>query len=87
MSGQDQELSLLCEGTDYQLLAAPDQATFLLRFKPDRLAARLTGEDAERFRIDHEAVKLQLPTAAPDRILAQLWDQGGYSWLATEEGG
>lgn len=81
-----EELRLVSEGDEYELLASPDQASFILRFKPERLAAHLQGDDALRFRADYDAVKRQLPSAAPDRMLAQLWDQGGYSWLAAEEG-
>jgi len=86
MSAPDQQLRLVSEGDQYQLLAGPDDSSFVLRFKADRLAAHLTGEDAERFRTDYDAVRIQLPAAAPDRMLAQLWDQGGYGWLAAEEG-
>lgn len=86
MSEPDQEFRLVADGEEYQLLATPDDTSFILRFKPDHLAARLSGEDAERFRTDYDAVRIQLPAAAPDQMLAQLWDQGGYSWLAAEEG-
>ena len=48
-------------------------------------AARLQGDDAARFRADYEAIKSQFPTWPTDQTLAQLWDQGGYSWLAIEE--
>ncbi len=81
---EERELRLVSEGDEYELLASPDQASFILRFKPERLAAHLQGEDAVRFRADFDAVKLQLPAATPDRVLARLWDQGGYSWLAAE---
>ncbi len=80
-------LTLVAEGAEYALLASGDGAAFLLRFKADQLAAHLQGDDAARFRADYEAIKQQFPAWNPDRMLAQLWDQGGYSWLAAHDGG
>ncbi len=85
MSDQE-ELSLVSDGEEFLLLAKADQSHFLLRFKPDGLAADLSGEDAERFRGDYETVKSQFPDWSSDQVLAQLWDQGGYSWLAAQDG-
>ncbi len=79
-------LPLVSDGRDYALHAAPDGARFILRFKGEQMAADIVGEDAERFRKDLDEVRLQFPGADPDRVLAQLWDQGGYSWLAVEDG-
>lgn len=79
-------IRLICEGIDYELLATDDRTSFILRSKADFLAARLEGEDAARFQADYEAVKQQFPDWKPDQALAQLWDQGGYSWLAVQEG-
>jgi hypothetical protein len=45
----------------------------------------LRGEDATRFRTDYETVQKQFPGWQSDQTLAQLWDQGGYSWLAAQE--
>jgi hypothetical protein len=78
--------SLICEGEDYKLLTADDGASFVLRSKADRVAAHLRGEDALRFRADYDAIRTQYPDWKPDQTLAQLWDQGGYSWLAAQEG-
>jgi hypothetical protein len=76
----------LGEGVDYALSSTADGSRFVLRYKVDRMAAHLLGEDAVRFRADYEAIKSQFPDWPVDRTLAQLWDQGGYSWLATEDG-
>ncbi len=75
----------IAEGADYELLTSEEGTTFILRSKADCSAAHLRGEDAARFRTDYEAIKLQFPDWKPDQTLAQLWDQGGYSWLASEE--
>ncbi len=73
-------------GKDYELLAASDGTSFLLRSKADALVAHLKGEDAARFQAEYDVIRLQYPDWTPDQTLAQLWDQGGYSWLAAEEG-
>lgn len=87
MNNKQAPLTLIAEGTEYALLAAEDSSAFALRFKPDQLVAHLQGDDAARFRTDYNAIKLQFPTWQPDQTLAQLWDQGGYSWLAGQDGG
>lgn len=86
MSENEPPLTLVAEGAEYALLASDDRAAFVLRFKTDRLAAHLAGEDAVRFRTDYDIIKNQFPTWTPDQTLAQLWDQGGYSWLAAQDG-
>lgn len=76
---------LISEGDKFELLASEDRASFVLRSKADFFVAHLQGEDALRFRADYDAVKQQFPDWKPDQALAQLWDQGGYSWLAAQE--
>jgi hypothetical protein len=76
----------IAQGTEYELLRSNDGEIFVLRFKTDGLKAELQGEDAARFLADYEAVKFSHPDWKPDQTLAQLWDQGGYSWLAAQEG-
>jgi len=82
----NQTASLMAEGQDYELLSGDDGTSFVLRSKAEASVAHLRGEDAARFRADYEAIKLQFPMWNPDQTLAQLWDQGGYSWLAAQEG-
>jgi len=85
MSEHQASSSLIAEGSDYELLSADDGAGFILRSKADFFVAHLQGEDATRFRADYETIKSQFPAWQPDQTLAQLWDQGGYSWLAAQE--
>jgi len=85
MGENNEMLSVVATGAEYELLAAHDGTAFVLRSKTDRLTAHLAGDDAARFRADYDAIKSQFPTWPPDQMLAQLWDQGGYSWLAVEE--
>lgn len=83
--GDEQTVNLVEEGAEYALLASEDGASYQLRFKTDNLAAYLQGDDASRFRADYEMIKVQFPTWETDQRLAQLWDQGGYGWLAAQE--
>ena len=85
MGDNQASVSLIAEGKDYELLATDDRACFVLRSKSDFYTAHLQGEDAARFRTDYDAIRQQVPDWQPDQTLAQLWDQGGYSWLAAQE--
>ncbi|TCT07854.1 hypothetical protein [Aquabacter spiritensis] len=84
-SRQDPNLAL--SGQDYALTTCAAGAVLELRFKPERRVARLAGEDAARFRADFAVIVAQHPGWPADRSLAQLWDQGGYGWLSTEDEG
>ena len=86
MSEKQASASLIAEGKDYELLASEDKASFILRSKVDFFTAHLQGEDATRFQADYEAIQRQFPDWNPDQTLAQLWDQGGYGWLAAQDG-
>jgi hypothetical protein len=85
MSEDQVSTGVIAAGTDYELLSADEGASFILRSKTDSSAAHLQGEDAARFRADYDAIKRQFPAWKPDQTLAQLWDQGGYGWLAAQE--
>jgi hypothetical protein len=81
----ESSVGVIAAGAEYELLSADDGACFILRSKTDSSAAHLRGEDAARFRADYEAIRQQFPAWKPDQTLAQLWDQGGYGWLAAQE--
>jgi len=83
---EQQPLTRIAEGSEYELLGSEDGASFVLRFKTDNMTAHIAGDDADRFRADYEAIRQQFPAWEPDQTLAQLWDQGGYSWLAAQTG-
>jgi hypothetical protein len=85
MGDNQAPVSLVAEGKDYALLTTDNGACFVLRSKADCSTAHLQGEDAVRFRTDYDAIRKQFPDWQPDQMLAQLWDQGGYSWLASQE--
>jgi len=86
MSETQAAVGLIAQGNDYELFASADQASFILRSKADFYTAHLQGEDAARFQADYQAIQRQYPDWKPDQTLAQLWDQGGYSWLAAQDG-
>jgi hypothetical protein len=79
-------LVMVEEGTEFELYSSEDRSAFVLRFKTDGLTAHLNGDDAARFRADYETIRTQYPAWKADQTLAQLWDQGGYSWLAAQDG-
>lgn len=85
MSESSASGDMISGGDEYELLAADGGASFILRSKADHSVALLQGENAVRFRADYDTIKTQYPAWKPDQTLAQLWDQGGYSWLATQE--
>lgn len=87
MTDEPDALTVLADGSDYALLSSRDGLTYVLQCKPEGLAARLRGDDAGRLKADYQTVREQYPDWAADQTLAQLWDQGGYSWLAAEEQG
>lgn len=80
------ELPMIADGEEFALSGAADGTAFVLRYKTDGVVTRLEGEDAARFSGEYDGLKAQYPGWSSDQVLAQLWDQGGYSWLATQEG-
>jgi len=84
VSGLDDDLPLET-GEEYALSSAPDRSRFTLHNKADKMIAELRDDDAARFLQDYDELKTQYPDWNADRLLAQLWDQGGYGWLAQQE--
>ena len=83
-----QDPTVFVEGGDeYELFSSEDRSAYLLRFKTEGLSVPLSGEQLEAFLKEFETVKKAYPNFGPDQRLAQIWDQGGYSWLAMEAAG
>lgn len=76
---------VISDGARFALLSARDGATYVLRCKEEGSAAHLSGDDAGALLQDYELIKSQYPDYSPDQLLAQLWDQGGYSWMAVPD--
>jgi len=72
-------------GVEFALCATPDRTRFTLHNKAEGMIAELRDDDAARFLQDYDALKIQFPGWNADKLLAQLWDQGGYGWLAQQE--
>jgi hypothetical protein len=72
-------------GDEYELLASDDKATYMLIFKTEEQTAILQGDQLAAFHSEFDLVRRQYPAYTPDQRLAQIWDQGGYSWLAAEQ--
>jgi hypothetical protein len=84
MSDLAQDYTSLEMGDEYALSAAADLAGYVLENKSDGLTANIQGDDAIRFRQDYAELKERYPEWKADQLLAQLWDQGGYGWLADQ---
>jgi hypothetical protein len=76
---------LLETGEEFALSAPLDRTRFTLHNKADKMIAELRDDDAARFLQDYDELKIQFPDWNADKLLAQLWDQGGYGWLAQQE--
>jgi hypothetical protein len=86
MSETPEALVVLAEGDQFALRSGDNGATYILSCKEESTAAHLQGEDAAAFLAAYESAKTQYPGYSTDQLLAQLWDQGGYSWMAEPDG-
>jgi hypothetical protein len=76
---------LIAEGEEFELSANDSNTEYLLRNKEETSTAHLEGGDAEAFSQEYSTIKTQFPDYSADQMLAQLWDQGGYSWMAVAD--
>ncbi len=82
-----EELNIFVEGgEEYELRSNEDRSAYTLRFKSEDQIVSLQGEDLASFLKEYDLIKVQYPQYSPDQRLAQIWDQGGYSWLAAGQG-
>lgn len=83
-----EELGHLVEGgEEYELWSNQDRTAYMLRYKTENMTVSLDGEALAAFLKEYDLVKIQYPQYGSDQRLAQIWDQGGYSWLAMEQQG
>jgi hypothetical protein len=82
MSDAGTNFALVEEGDEYALFSTQDEAAYRLHNKAENMMAHLQDDDAVRFQNDYKIIRQQYPDWAADQTLAQLWDQGGYGWLA-----
>jgi hypothetical protein len=76
---------VIAEGAQFALRACDDGSAYLLSCKEESTSAHVQGEEAIGFLEEYEKVKAQYPGYDTDQVLAQLWDQGGYSWMAVPD--
>ncbi len=87
MTDTQEPTKFLEGGEEYELLCNDDGSAYILRFKTENQTALLQGEQLEAFQKEYSLIKAQYPEYTSDQRLAQIWDQGGYSWLAIEQEG
>lgn len=78
-------VAVVAEGEQFALLSSGGGAVYALRSKEDQTSAYFEGEESAAFLAEYESVKAQYPGYTADQLLAQLWDQGGYSWMAVPD--
>lgn len=85
LSGLPEPIEGVADGDLFALLKCGDGAVYALRCKEDKTVALFKDDDLAAFLAEYEAVKASYPTYSSDQVLAQLWDQGGYSWVAVPD--
>ncbi|WP_026608387.1 hypothetical protein [Methylocapsa acidiphila] len=82
------QLNVFVEGgEEYELRSNEDNSAYTLHFKSENQIVSLQGEDLASFLKEYNLIKVQYPQYGADQRLAQIWDQGGYSWLAAGQEG
>jgi hypothetical protein len=79
------EPTVVAEGADYVLISCGQGSSYRLSFKEEKMSALVEGDDVPGFIAEYESIKSQYPSYSVDQVLAQLWDQGGYSWMAVPD--
>lgn len=85
MPEAQESLNMIEEGTQFALRSGDNGALYVLSCKEENTSAHIQGDDLTAFKAEFDHVKSQYPGYDTDQILAQLWDQGGYSWMAVPD--
>ena len=85
MPEMQEPIVVITDGPQFALLSCGNDAAYVLRSKADGTSAYVEGDDIAAFLRDYDAIKSQYPSYDTDQTLAQLWDQGGYSWMAVPD--
>lgn len=75
----------IAEGEQYALVSYGHGIAHALRYKEENTSAYFEGDENAAFLAEYQSVKDQYPQYGTDQLLAQLWDQGGYSWMAVPD--
>ncbi len=76
---------VIAEGAQFALRSFDKGAAYVLSCKEENASAHVEGDEIAGFLQEYESIKVQYPGYDADQALAQLWDQGGYSWMAVPD--
>jgi len=85
MTDCKESMNFIEGGDEYELHATEDKTAYMLVCKIEDQTAILQGEQLAAFLAEFDLVRRQYTSYTPDQRLAQIWDQGGYSWIAAEQ--
>jgi hypothetical protein len=86
MPEMPEPIDVIAEGELFSLVSCGNGTVYVLRSKEDKTSTSVEGEDIAAFLAEYENTKSAYPDYSTDQTLAQLWDQGGYSWMAVPDG-
>lgn len=85
MAEMQEPIVVIAEGAQFALRSCGNGAAYVLSCKEENTSAHVLGDDIAGFLQEYESIKSQYPGYDTDQTLAQLWDQGGYSWMAAPD--
>ncbi len=85
MSEMKKPIVVIAEGEQFALCSLDNGAAYVLSCKEENTSAHVRGGDVAGFLQEYASIKSQYPGYDTDQTLAQLWDQGGYSWMAVPD--
>ncbi len=85
MPKMQEPMVVIAEGELYALRSSGNGSAYVLSSKYENTSAHVQGDDVAEFLREYESIKGQYPGYDTDQTLAQLWDQGGYSWMAVPD--
>lgn len=85
MREMPEPIEVIAEGEQYAMLSCGNGTLYVLRSKEDKTSTFVEGDDIAEFIAEYEKTKSAYPDYKADQILSQLWDQGGFSWMAVPD--
>jgi hypothetical protein len=78
-------VEVIAEGDQFSLLSCGGGTLYVLRSKEDKTSTFIEGDEIVSFLKEYETTKTSYPDFSADQTLSQIWDQGGYSWMAVSD--
>lgn len=78
-------IEVIAEGDQFSMLSCGNGSLYVLRSKEDKTSTHIEGDDVASFLQEYENIRTSYPDYSADQTLAQIWDQGGYSWMAVPD--